>query len=150
VAGGLAADKRRVQSGQVACSSAKRRAAPGWSRCVVYARYGREPMGWHAHIGQGVPLFVNPVKALNTLAKVLAEEQVLRSRPKAGGFAAKHGLKFIRLVWTCLPLAGKPDCKAMSRRIPLISGTYKAQSPGKSAQHNEAPDSRDRVNAAAV
>ncbi len=33
---------------------------------------------------------------------------------------------------------------------PAESGTYKAQSPGKLAQHNEAQDSGDRVNAAVV
>ena len=35
----------------------------------------------------------------------------------------------------------------MSRRTEMA---YKAQSPGKLAQHNEAPDSGDRVNAAVV
>ena len=35
----------------------------------------------------------------------------------------------------------------MSRRTETA---YKAQSPGKSAQHDEAQGSRDRVNAAAV
>jgi hypothetical protein len=37
--------------------------------------------------------------------------------------------------------------KAMSRRTEIA---YKAQSPGKLAQHNEALDSGDRVNAAVV
>jgi len=37
------------------------------------------------------------------------------------------------------------DSEAMSRRTETA---YKAQSPGKLAQHNEAPDSGDRVNAA--
>ncbi len=35
----------------------------------------------------------------------------------------------------------------MSRRTEIA---YKAQSPGKSAQHDKAPDSGDRVNAAVV
>jgi hypothetical protein len=40
-----------------------------------------------------------------------------------------------------------PERKAMSRRTETA---YKAQSPGKLAQHNKAPGSRDRVNAAVV
>jgi hypothetical protein len=43
--------------------------------------------------------------------------------------------------------SGNPECKAMSRRTETA---YKAQSPGESAQHNEVPDSGDRVNAAVV
>ena len=43
--------------------------------------------------------------------------------------------------------AAKPECKAMSRRTEMA---YKAQSPGKSAQHDKASDSGDRVNAAVV
>jgi hypothetical protein len=41
----------------------------------------------------------------------------------------------------------KLERKTMSRRTET---TYKAQSPGKSAQHDKAPGSGDRVNAAAV
>jgi hypothetical protein len=63
---------------------------------VVYARHGREPFGSELKAeglmgcpfdpaqGQRSLLFVNPANVLNTLAKVLAEEQVLRSRPEAG------------------------------------------------------------------
>ncbi|MBC8431122.1 MAG: hypothetical protein H8D96_04310 [Desulfobacterales bacterium] len=43
--------------------------------------------------------------------------------------------------------SGNPERKAMSRRTETA---YKAQSPGKSAPHDEAPDSGDRVNAAVV
>ena len=43
--------------------------------------------------------------------------------------------------------SGNLECKFMSRRTETA---YKAQSPGKSAQHDEAQGSRDRVNAAAV
>ncbi|MBU1055807.1 MAG: hypothetical protein KKC46_18565 [Proteobacteria bacterium] len=43
--------------------------------------------------------------------------------------------------------AADPKCKAMSRRTETA---YKAQSPGELAQHNEAQDSGDRVNAAVV
>ena len=43
--------------------------------------------------------------------------------------------------------AANPECKAMSRRTEMA---YKAQSPGKLAQRNKAPDSGDMVNAAVV
>jgi hypothetical protein len=71
------------------------------------------------------PLYVNPVNVLNILTKVLAEGKggTVRDRPK------------------------EALGKAMSRRTETA---YKAQSPGKLAQHNEARDSGDRVNAAAV
>jgi hypothetical protein len=41
--------------------------------------------------------------------------------------------------------SGNPERKAMSRRTETA---YKAQSPGKSAPHDKALDSGDRVNAA--
>jgi len=41
----------------------------------------------------------------------------------------------------------EPTCLPTGRRTGMA---YKAQSPGKLAQHNEAPGSGDRVNAAAV
>ena len=71
------------------------------------------------------PLYVNPVKVLNILTKVLAEDK--------GG--------------TARAVRRKSECKAMSRRTETA---YKAQSPGKSAQHDKAPGSGDRVNAAVV
>ena len=42
--------------------------------------------------GEG-PLYVNPGNVLNILPKVLAEEQVLRSRLVAGGGTARDRLK---------------------------------------------------------
>jgi hypothetical protein len=62
---------------------------------------------------------------LNILTKVLAEGKggAVRNRPE------------------------EASGKVMSRRTEMA---YKAQSPGKSAPHDEAPDSGDRVNAAAV
>jgi len=62
----------------------------------VYARHvedpaagGRELMGCptsaSGYGGQGSPLYVNPVNIPNILTKILAEEQVLRSRLMAGG-----------------------------------------------------------------
>jgi hypothetical protein len=41
-------------------------------------------------------------------------------------------------------------CPGLDPGNPAKSGTYKAQSPGKLAQHNDAPGLGDRVNAAAV
>ena len=71
------------------------------------------------------PLYVNPVNVLNILTKVLAEGKggTVRDRPE------------------------EASGKAMSRRTETA---YEAQSPGELAQHNEAQDSGDRVNAAAV
>ena len=71
------------------------------------------------------PLYVSPVNMLNILTKVLAEGKggTVRDRPK------------------------EASGKAMSRRTETA---YKAQSPGKSAPHDKALDSGDRVNAAAV
>jgi hypothetical protein len=71
------------------------------------------------------PLYVNPVNMLNILTKVLAEGK---------GGTVRDRLK-------------EASGKAMSRRTEIA---YKAQSPGKLAQHNEALDSGDRVNAAVV
>ena len=71
------------------------------------------------------PLYVNPVNMLNILIKILAE--------------GKGGTVRDRLE--------EASGKVMSRRTETA---YKAQSPGKSAQHDEAPDSGDRVNAAVV
>jgi hypothetical protein len=84
--------------------------------------------------GKGSPLYVNPVNVLNILTKILAEEQVLRSRLMAGGGTARDRPE-------------EASGKAMSRRTETA---YKAQSPGKLAPHNEALDSGDRVNAAVV
>ena len=69
------------------------------------------------------PLYVNPVNVLNILTKILAEGRggTVRDRPE------------------------EASGKAMS---PDFIGTYKAQSPGKSAPHDKALDSGDRVNAA--
>ena len=75
--------------------------------------------------GKGSPLYVNPVNVLNILTKILAE--------------GKGGTVRDRLE--------EASGKAMSRRTETA---YKAQSPGKLAQHNEAPGSGDRVNAAVV
>ena len=71
------------------------------------------------------PLYVSPVNMLKILTKILAEGKggTVRDRPK------------------------EASGKAMS---PDFIGTYKAQSPGKSAPHDEARDSGDRVNAAVV
>jgi hypothetical protein len=41
----------------------------------------------------------------------------------------------------------KPECKTVSRRT---ERSYKAESPGKLAQHNEAPGSGDMVIGAVV
>lgn len=71
------------------------------------------------------PLCVNPVNVFKSLAQTLAE--------------GKGGTVRDRLE--------EASGKAMSRRTETA---YKAQSPGKSAQHDEAPDSGDRVNAAVV
>ena len=71
------------------------------------------------------PLYVNPVNVLNILTKILAE--------------GKGGTVRDRLE--------EASGKAMSRRTETA---YKAQSPGKLAQHNEALGSGDRVNAAVV
>ena len=54
--------------------------------------------------GKGSPLYVNPVNMVNILTKILAEEQVLRSRLIAGGVAARHRPKFTRL-WQGSPSA---------------------------------------------
>jgi hypothetical protein len=94
---------------------------------MVYARHGRELMGclFDRSQGKGSPLYVNPVNMLNILTKVLAEGKggTVRNRPE------------------------EASGKAMS---PDFIGTYKAQSPGKSAPHDETPDSGDRVNASVV
>ncbi len=71
------------------------------------------------------PLCVNPVNVFKPLAQILAE--------------GKGGTVRDRLE--------EASGKAMSRRTETA---YKAQSPGKSAQHDEAPDSGVRVNAAVV
>ncbi len=71
------------------------------------------------------PLYVNPVNVFNALSQILAE--------------GKGGTVRDRLE--------EASGKAMSRRTEMA---YKAQSPGKLAQHNEARDSGDRVNAAVV
>ena len=81
---------------------------------VAYARHGREPFGperldlssstglkaeglmgcpFDPAQGKGSPLYVNPDDMVNILTKILAEEQVLRSRVMAGGVAARDRLK---------------------------------------------------------
>ncbi len=72
---------------------------------------------------------MNPVNVLNTLAKVLAEDK---------GVAARRGLKEAGVQ-----VSEERDAEPMSRRTEM---SYKAQSAGKLAQHNEAQDSADRVN----
>ena len=71
------------------------------------------------------PLCVNPVNEFKPLAQILAEGK---------GGTARDRLE-------------EASGKAMSRRTETA---YKAQSPGKSATHDEAPVSGDRVNAAVV
>ena len=68
------------------------------------------------------PLYVNPVNMLNMLIKILAEGK---------GGTVRDRLK-------------EASDKAVSQRTETA---YKAQSPGKSAQHDKAQDSGDRVNA---
>ena len=74
------------------------------------------------------PLYVNPVNVLITLTKVLAEGKggTVRDRLEEAG------------------------AQSYEPTNPAESGTYKAQSPGKSAQRDEARGSGDRVNAAVV
>ncbi|MBN1637294.1 MAG: hypothetical protein JW920_12315 [Deltaproteobacteria bacterium] len=52
------------------------------------------------------PLHVNPVNMLNMLTKILAKEQVFRSR-----YCEGHCRE--ALSEACLPLDGKPECKPM-------------------------------------
>ena len=74
---------------------------------------------------------MNPVKVLNILTKVLAEEQVLRSRLVAGGGTARDRLKLVCVrQGSSAYKRDKSPCKAMSRRTGMA---YKAQSPGKLA-----------------
>ena len=75
------------------------------------------------------PLYVNPVNVLSTLAKVLADGK---------GIFVRSCLKEARAQVS-------EDSEAVSRRTETA---YKAQSSGRLAQHNKAPDSGDRVNAA--
>jgi len=85
------------------------------------------------------PLYVNPVNVnvFNALTKVLAEGKgiFVRSCLKPVFAKATPGLRE-----ACIHLSCR-SCKERRR---------KAQSPGKLAQHNEAPGSGDRVNAAVV
>ena len=77
------------------------------------------------------PLYVNPVDVLNILTKILAEGQVLRSRYRGGrnrGGPSRGSLR-----------------QSYDPTNPAESGTCKAQSPGKLAQHNEAQDSGDCI-----
>ena len=71
------------------------------------------------------PLTVNPVNVFKSLSQILAEGK---------GGTARDRLE-------------EASGNAMSRRTETA---YKAQSPCKSAQHDEAPDSGDRVNTAVV
>ena len=72
---------------------------------------------------------MNPVNVLNMLTKVLAEGQVLRFRYRGG--RNREG-----------PSGGSLR-QSYEPTDPAESGTYKAQSPGKLAKHNEALDSGD-------
>ena len=74
------------------------------------------------------PLCVNPVNVFNTLIKILADGKggTVRDRPE------------------------EARVQSYEPTNPADGGTYKAQSPGKSAQHDKAPGLGDRVNAAVV
>ena len=74
------------------------------------------------------PLYVNPVNVFNMLIKILADGKggTVRDRPE------------------------EARVQSYEPTDPATGGTYKAQSPGKLAPHNEALDSGDRVNAAVV
>jgi hypothetical protein len=68
------------------------------------------------------------------------------------GVAARHHLKDLSQAKgepqaRAIAGSGNPECKALSRRTETA---YKAPSPGKLAQHDEALGSGDRVNAAVV
>jgi hypothetical protein len=91
------------------------------------------------------PLYVNPVNddVFSTLTKVLADGKGVSVRKGLKGCSEAQGEPRARATKG----SGNPECKAMSRRT---EKAYKAQSPGELAQHNEAPDSGDRVNAAVV
>ena len=97
-----------------------------WLHALVYARHVEDPgLPGGVNLWGASPLYVNPVNMLNILTKVLAEEQVLRSRLVAGG-RNREGRSGGSLRQSCEP-EPVPD---------LIRGTetaYKAQSPGKSA-----------------
>ena len=73
---------------------------------------------------------------MNILTKALAEEQVLRSRYRGGRNREGPSKGSLR--------------QSYEPTDPAESGKYKAQSLGKSAPHDETPDSGDRVNAAVV
>jgi len=92
---------------------------------------------------QGSPLYVNPVNVFNTLTKVLADGKGVSVRKGLKGWSEAEGEPQARGTKG----SGNPECKVMSRRTETA---YKAQSPGELAQHNEAQDSGDRVNAAVV
>jgi len=89
------------------------------------------------------PLYVNPVNVFSKLTKVLADGKGVSVRKGLKGWSEAQGEPQARATKG----SGNPECKAMSRRTETA---YKAQSPGELAQHNEAPDSGDRVNAAVV
>ena len=85
---------------------------------------------------QGSLLYVNPVKVLITLTKVLAKDKSQIPSLSRGGIV-RNRLKEARV-------------QSYEPTDPAESGTCKAKSPGELAQHNEALDSGDSVNAAVV
>jgi hypothetical protein len=87
----------------------------------VYARHGRELMGcpFDPAQGKGSPLYVNPVNVSNIVTKVRAEGK---------GIAVRWCLKEDR-------------AQRYEPTNPAKSGTCKATSKGKVAQHTEAPGS---------
>jgi len=89
------------------------------------------------------PLYMNPVNVnvFSTLTKVLADGKGVSVRKGLKGWSEAQGEPQARATKG----SGNPECKAMSRRTETA---YKAQSPGKSAPHDKALDSGDRVNAA--
>ena len=86
---------------------------------------------------------MNPVNVnvFSTLTKVLADGKGVSVRKGLKGWSEAQGEPQARATKG----SGNPKCKAMSRRTETA---YKAQSPGKSAPHDKALDSGDRVNAA--
>ena len=85
------------------------------------------------------PLCVNPIGVAMALIQNISRRQGQLREGLSEGSEVAEGESDIASV--------KPECKAMSRRTETA---YKAQSPGKLAQHNKAPGSGDRVNAAVV
>ena len=102
------------------------RASSGQLNKLVYARHGRDLMGCKSPVSES--RYYQRI-----VAKILAEGK---------GDLARGGLKEAGVQ-----VSEERDSETMSRRTEIA---YKAQSPGKSAQHDESQDSGDRVNAAVV